>query len=278
MTNFLNYQPNFLLVRPIFSPEEKDRLRRLADEYPLRRLLENPRAFQESSIEYTFVSSKIEGNSYTLKDTADLLKYGFTTGSKPFNDALMIKNINQAFEEICTRKHTFYPVLSKPFLCGVHQTVCHDLMSRERCGKVREEPVSIQGSCYLPLAGAPLLEGELDNLLKYASSIENVFERAVYVHLNLAYLQYFLDGNKRTARLMQTAVLTEAGCTPLLLKDNDIIEYQHSVVDYYETGRYNAYANLFLRGYQNTIDVLLGRSPAQLEAQKRAEELIRMRR
>ena len=79
---------------------------------------------------------------------------------------------------------------------------------------------------------------------------------------------------------MQTAVLTEAGCTPLLLKDkdNDIIEYQHSVVDYYETGRYDAYANLFLRGYQNTIDVLLGRSPAQLEAQKRAEELIRMKR
>ncbi|MBP3438291.1 MAG: hypothetical protein J6K46_02970 [Sutterella sp.] len=76
---------------------------------------------------------------------------------------------------------------------------------------------------------------------------------------------------------MQTAVLTEAGCTPLLLKDNDIIEYQHSVVDYYETGRYNTYANLFLRGYQNTIDVLLGRSPAQLEAQKRAEELIRMK-
>ena len=46
---------------------------------------------------------------------------------------------------------------------------------------------------------------------------------------------------------MQTAVLTEAGCTPLLLKDNDIIEYQHSVVDYYETGRYNTYANVFLR-------------------------------
>ena len=117
----MNYQPDYLNYKPIFSADEKAELRTLSQKYSLQDLLDNPRQFQDSSIEYSFVSSKIEGNAYTLKDTVDLIKFGYTTGSKPFNDALMIKNINQAFDEICQRKHSFYPVLSRPFLCGLHR-------------------------------------------------------------------------------------------------------------------------------------------------------------
>ena len=91
----MNYQPDYLNYKPIFSADEKAELRTLSQKYSLQDLLDNPRQFQDSSIEYSFVSSKIEGNAYTLKDTVDLIKFGYTTGSKPFNDALMIKNIRE---------------------------------------------------------------------------------------------------------------------------------------------------------------------------------------
>ena len=273
-SNRMHYQPDFLTYKPIFKSSEKELLLGLSKQYSLQNLIDNPRQFQDSSIEYSFVSSKIEGNAYTLKDTVNLIKFGYTAGSKTFNDALMIKNINQAFDEICNRKHAIYPVLSKPFLCGLHETVSHDLLPKERCGVVRKENVSITGSHYIPLSGEALLDVELEVLLKVANTIDDVFERAVYTHLNLAYLQYFLDGNKRTARLMQTAILADQGIMPLLLRVEDIIPYQTSVLEYYETGNYSSYAQLFVNGYQYTIALLLGQTQEQIHAQKLAEPAI----
>ena len=270
----MHYQPDFLTYKPIFKSSEKELLLGLSKQYSLQNLIDNPRQFQDSSIEYSFVSSKIEGNAYTLKDTVNLIKFGYTAGSKTFNDALMIKNINQAFDEICNRKHAIYPVLSKPFLCGLHETVSHDLLPKERCGVVRKENVSITGSHYIPLSGEALLDAELEVLLKVANTIDDVFERAVYTHLNLAYLQYFLDGNKRTARLMQTAILADQGIMPLLLRVEDIIPYQTSVLEYYETGNYSSYAQLFVNGYQYTIALLQGQTQEQIQAQKLAEQAI----
>lgn len=273
-SNRMHYQPDFLTYKPIFKSSEKELLLGLSKQYSLQNLIDNPRQFQDSSIEYSFVSSKIEGNAYTLKDTVNLIKFGYTAGSKTFNDALMIKNINQAFDEICNRKHAVYPVLSKPFLCGLHETVSHDLLPKERCGVVRKENVSITGSHYIPLSGEALLDAELEVLLKVANTIDDVFERAVYTHLNLAYLQYFLDGNKRTARLMQTAILADQGIMPLLLRVEDIIPYQTSVLEYYETGNYSSYAQLFVNGYQYTIALLQGQTQEQIQAQKLAEQAI----
>lgn len=270
----MHYQPDLLTYKPIFTSSEKELLLGLSKQYSLQNLIDNPRQFQDSSIEYSFVSSKIEGNAYTLKDTVNLIKFGYTAGSKTFNDALMIKNINQAFDEICNRKHAIYPVLSKPFLCGLHETVSHDLLPKERCGVVRKENVSITGSHYIPLSGEALLDAELEVLLKVANTIDDVFERAVYTHLNLAYLQYFLDGNKRTARLMQTAILADQGIMPLLLRVEDIIPYQTSVLEYYETGNYSSYAQLFVNGYQYTIALLQGQTQEQIQAQKLAEQAI----
>ena len=132
----------------------------------------------------------------------------------------------------------------------------------------------ITGSHDIPLSSEALLDAELEVLLKVANTIDDVFERAVYTHLNLAYLQYFLDGNKRTARLMQTAVLADQGIMPLLLRVEDIIPYQTSVLEYYETGNYSSYAQLFVNGYQYTIALLQGQTQEQIQAQKLAEQAI----
>lgn len=72
------------------------------------------------------------------------------------------------------------------------------------------------------------------------------FEHSIYAQLNLAYLQYFADGNKQTARLMQTAILVHAGIAPLILTSKDIVNYLDSVVHFYETGDARPYAELFV--------------------------------
>ncbi|MBR5675126.1 MAG: Fic family protein, partial [Neisseriaceae bacterium] len=51
-------------------------------------------------------------------------------------------------------------------------------------------------------------------MLQTAAQYENAFEQAIFLHCNTAYLQYFRDGNKRTARLLQTAAMVKNGVLP----------------------------------------------------------------
>lgn len=111
-------------------------------------------------------------------------------------------------------------------------------------------------------------------MLDSAHQIEDPFDQAVYVHLNLAYLQFFGDGNKRTARLIQTAVMIHHGITPIFFTDEMIMDYLDAVVAYYEEGNIEPYRDLFVRAYQYTIDTFLGRTPEQIKRRQEDEERI----
>ena len=84
---------------------------------------------------------------------------------------------------------------------------------------------------------------------------------AVFLHCNLAYLQFFLDCNKRVARLVQSAALVANNLTPLFLSEARIPAYLDAIVAYYETGNYELYKHLFFEQYTETMTWFLGRSP-----------------
>ena len=52
----------FLNYKPIFTVDEQHFLHGLSKEYAFKRFISDHRSFEERSIYYTFVSSKIEGN------------------------------------------------------------------------------------------------------------------------------------------------------------------------------------------------------------------------
>ena len=67
------------------------------------------------------------------------------------------------------------------------------------------------------------------------------------MHCNLARLQPFIDGNKRTARMIESIVLMNAGIIPIYsAKDSDILNYRKGLVAFYETEDYSLYADYFL--------------------------------
>lgn len=72
-------------------------------------------------------------------------------------------------------------------------------------------------------------------------------ERAVYIHCNIAKLQPFIDGNKRTSRMMESIVLMNADIVPVYSsRDADILNYRKGLIGFYETGNYSPYADYFL--------------------------------
>ena len=97
----------------------------------------------------------------------------------------------------------------------------------------------------------------MDYLFVVAESYENNFEKAIYLHCNLAYLQFFSDVNKRTARMIQTASCIKSGICPLFFDKDSVDTYLQSIVFYYETGDYSQYKNYFLEDYKKQMENLI---------------------
>ena len=224
--------------------------------YPLEIFKADIRNYDDYSIDFVYTSAKIEGNTYDRLDTDNLLRLGITAGGKRYSDAVMLLNLREAFDLVMSADSG--TVFDLDYLGDLHKVVTKDLLPIHEQGIVRTSPVRVTATTYKPLEDAGRLRTEVKFILSQAEHYADVFEQAVYLHCNLAYLQYFRDGNKRTARLMQTAALVRGGVLPLFFQDALIDRYQRAVVHYYETGDYRPYVDFFKDNYQRNIRDLTG--------------------
>ena len=130
----------------------------------------------------------------------------------------------------------------------MHSQLVDELVDDRERGIIRKRAVRIAGSDYEPLASPMAIEEELDRIIEEQTRLSNPLERAVYLHCNIAKLQPFIDGNKRTARLAESIVLMNEDIIPIFSTNNiDINDYRTGVLYFYETGEYTRYADYFLQ-------------------------------
>jgi hypothetical protein len=151
----------------------------------------------------------------------------------------MLKNLYNAFNselEYIHKNHN-QEAIDERTLLRIHSLISDGLVSDEEKGQLRSRPVRI--------------------LLTEQEQIACPLERAVYIHCNLARLQPFIDGNKRTSRMMESIVMMNAGLIPCYSsKDSDILDYRRGLVHFYETADYTQYADYFLnRLLQRLADI-----------------------
>lgn len=244
----MRYDPSQLIHREILTDEQRALLHAMAAACPISQVLDDNRHYEEWMVDFVYTSAKIEGNTYDRIDTDNLLRLGITAGSKRYSDAKMLVNLREGFSVVM--KADAKTVLNEDYLCDLHKALMTELLPVSQQGLVRTSPVTIGASSYRPLSDPLKLKEELKALFAENERYNDAFERAIHLHCNLAYLQFFHDGNKRTARLMQTAALVQSGITPLFFKDTLIDQYQRSTVNYYETGSYESYVAFFMKNYE----------------------------
>lgn len=210
----LRYQQDFLNIRPIFTAGEQEYLTELSDRLPLSVLTDSVRNIEEIGIDFVYSSAKLEGNTYNQYDTQALLKLGQTAGGKLYSDAVMLINLRESYRHLLSGLDSPEPFDWLDFLKTTHSLISENLLEKGSGGVVRRDSVTISGTDYTPLSNPQSLDTELKWLLQEAPKIENPFDRAVYLHNNLAYLQYFKDCNKRTARNCMTLSLMRSGFFP----------------------------------------------------------------
>jgi filamentation induced by cAMP protein fic len=213
---------------------------------PLSELYSNE--IKELAVIWSYYSGKIEGNTYSFVETETLLKDGITS-AKRFEDAKMLKNLYNTFiSELHYIKSGNKEVIDKRFLMQMHSQLLDELVDDRERGIIRKRAVRIAGSDYVPPASAIEIEEQLDRIIEEQALLSNPLERAVYLHCNIAKLQPFIDGNKRTSRLTESVVLMNEDIIPIFSTSNlDINDYRTGILYFYETGEYTQYADYFLK-------------------------------
>ena len=112
----------------------------------------------------------------------------------------------------------------------------------ETLGRIRETVVTITDSVYLPLQMPQLLGELLKLIVEKARHIKNPIEAAFFMWLNIAYLQPFEGGHKRTSRLCANLPLLLQNCAPLSFLDVQQDDYALAVLGVYE--QQNAFTDL----------------------------------
>ncbi|WP_195669368.1 Fic family protein [Bacteroides intestinalis] len=203
---------------------------------------------KDLAVVWCYYSGKIEGNTYTYVETEALLKDGITS-EKKYEDAKMLKNLYNTFiselEYINKGKNLEH--IDERTLFRVHQAISTGLVSNEESGSLRTRAVRITGTVYIPPKDLQEIKSRLSEILFNQEYYANPLERAIFLHCNIARLQPFIDGNKRTARMIESIVLMNANIIPVYSsKDSDILSYRKGLIAFYETEDYKLYADYFL--------------------------------
>jgi len=207
----------------------------------------NSSDLRKLSVAWSYYSGKIEGNTYTYVETEALLVDGIAS-PKRYEDAKMLKNLHNTFTGILSQIKAGNSIeINEVSVFSFHSSLIDELVSDHEKGRLRNRPVKISGTNYTPPKDTTEIKQALGELLFEFENYSNPLEKAIYLHCNLARIQPFIDGNKRTARLIESVVLLQNNLIPnYSTKDADILSYRNGLVNFYETKNYSDYSDYFL--------------------------------
>lgn len=182
-------------------------------------------------IEYTYDSNRIEGNTLTLQETALVVNEGVTISGKSMREHLEAINHSEAIDFIKGIAGRSEPI-SERTIKDIHAIVLHGI-DRENAGKYRTVPVMISGSRHIPPAPYKLdrlMEDFITEYRRKEEAREHPVLIAAYLHDELVRIHPFIDGNRRTSRLLMNLFLLRHGYTLVSLKSDN-----EAKVRYYES-------------------------------------------
>lgn len=208
------------------------------------------RELERFTIELSWKSSQIEGNTYSLLETEELIKSKKEAKGHDKSEAIMILNHKSAFDTILEKQDSFKDITILD-IRSIHSELIKDL---QITSGLRESGVGITGTKYVPLDNKWQIEETLEKLVSRANESNIVPEKALIFLAMISYLQPFTDGNKRTSRMISNAVLLANGYFPLSYRSVDEVEYKKALIIFYEQNNIFHLKRIFLEQQQFAID------------------------
>ncbi len=244
----------FKNLKNLFSKKESEELEKLNNDYRgrIKKLSDTilKKEFERLSIELSWKSSQIEGNTYSLLDTEILIKENKEAEGHKKEEAIMILNHKKALDYIIENKEDFKKINLRK-IENIQKLIVEDLGIKQG---IRELPVGIIGTRYRPLDNKYQIEEVVEKTIKLINSSKNPFEKALVLILMVSYIQPFEDGNKRTSRLLGDAILLAYNICPLSFRSVDEGDYKKAMILFYEQNNLRFFKELFVQQFKFAVD------------------------
>ena len=83
---------------------------------------------------------------------------------------------------------------------------------------------------------------------------ESIFEKALLLLVLISYIQPFVDGNKRTARIVSNAVLMNYNYCPISYRTVDAVEYKKAMLLFYEQNNISSFKEIFIDQFRFAVN------------------------
>lgn len=156
------------------------------------------------TIELSWKSSALEGNTYTLLDTQLLILEGVKAKNRTKFETQMILNHKNSMSFIIANSELFGDNIKFSTIDELHKIISFNLGINTG---IRKRIVKISASNYTPMSNPHQLRESIDDILDLINIASSPLTKAVLAFALVPYLQAFEDGNKRTGRMFANAIL-----------------------------------------------------------------------
>lgn len=206
------------------------------------------------TIEWTYNSNSIEGNTLTLRETKMVIEEGFTIKGKSLREHFEVVNHQEAIEYVENLAESTY-VLRERDILEVHALVLQKI-EKEFAGRFRTSGVRVSGANFVP-PNALKIDDFITDLIAWTneSKLDWIVKAAIFHH-RFVWIHPFFDGNGRTARLIYNLLLMKAGYPPAIILKNDRKKY-YDALNMANNGNYSKILLLVMQALERSLDIYL---------------------
>jgi len=208
------------------------------------------------SIEWTYHSNSIEGNTLSLMETKLVVEDGMTIQGKSLREHFEALNHQEAVEWVEGLVSTNEPLRKGDV--RTLQSIVLQKIDKSFAGVYRTGNVRISGANFVP-PDALLIEEFMDELISWfndAGTLPPVVKAAIFHH-RFVWIHPFFDGNGRTGRLLMNLFLMRQGYPPAIILKQDRRKYYEGL-NRANKGNYGKLLLLVLQAAERTLDIYLG--------------------
>ncbi len=225
------------------------------------------------TIEWTYHSNSIEGNSLTLRETQMVLQEGVTVKGKSLREHFEAKNHEFALAYL-ERIAQPGAQLDSHKVLALHAFILRNIED-EFAGRLRTGGVRISGANFVP-PNAQKVPPLYDALIHYVNTNPqglNVIEMATVFHHKMVWIHPFFDGNGRTARLAMNLLLLSAGFPPAIILTQDRKKY-YAALNAANQGHYQKLMLLMIQALERSLNIYLNALPGAADAYQEISDVV----
>lgn len=201
----------------------------------------------------SFNSSRLDGNTYSLLEAERLIKDGSAADRKNIDEKSAILNHKNAISFLLEPSEQIR--LNRFVIFNLHAYLSENLLGSPAAeGRLRTRAmrVDIDQSVYVPTSIPTLIEECFEIILEKARQIEDPFEQALFLLVQLPYLQPFEGDSRPVSRLAANIPLFRQKLRPLSFIEVPERLYIQALLGVYELADVALFKDVFMWAYRQS--------------------------